>query len=44
MAAQSQCLLLKVPDGKPHEQVCETGKDRVVLNSRKGIIKYCLQP
>eukprot|EP00439_Symbiodinium_sp_Y106_P075781 s3475_g15.t1 len=23
--------------------VCETGKDRVVLKSRKGIIKYCLQ-
>ncbi|CAE7219110.1 dgat2 [Symbiodinium pilosum] len=23
--------------------VCETGKDSVVLNSRKGIIKYCLQ-
>mmetsp|Transcript_40064 Transcript_40064/g.74691 ORF Transcript_40064/g.74691 Transcript_40064/m.74691 type:complete len:358 (+) Transcript_40064:35-1108(+) len=23
--------------------VCETGKDRVVLRSRKGIIKYCLQ-
>ena len=25
-------------------EVCETGKDRVVLKSRKGIIKYCLQP
>ena len=25
-------------------KVCETGKDRVVLKSRKGIIKYCLQP
>lgn len=23
--------------------VCETGKDRVVVNSRKGIVKYCLQ-
>ncbi|CAJ1362756.1 unnamed protein product [Effrenium voratum] len=23
--------------------VCDTGKDRVVLKSRKGIVKYCLQ-
>ncbi|CAK9103590.1 Diacylglycerol O-acyltransferase 2 (Acyl-CoA retinol O-fatty-acyltransferase) (ARAT) (Retinol O-fatty-acyltransferase) (Diglyceride acyltransferase 2) [Durusdinium trenchii] len=24
--------------------VCETGKDRVVVKSRKGLVKYCLQP
>ena len=26
-----------------YREVCETGKDRAVVKSRKGIVKYCLQ-